>query len=384
MSDSPVTRRVVLCSGLAVLSPRTGPILKGRDQRTGREVWQITSGDSISHSCYFEAQPFTADDRYLVYSSNRSGAYQLYRVELRSGESRQITRCERLSNLSFSMHPDGRHVVYLDGARLCKTDVAGGGTTVILGLEREFAPPRYKAPVRFSAGRTFSPDGRYTAAGCVDGAGAAGLALIDLHKGRVERTITVPNGTGGHMLVCPADPWLVTFVRTPDRQNDMTLPMEERARTMIADFRTGGIRPYLIMPYGWRATHEYWDSKGERFYFHKKHVPNWVPTSICSMKRDGTDWQTHFTSETLRLGHSMISHDGRFIVSDVQKPNDNPLILIDLASGTHKVLCWPDSSVTAGHPRQAHVHPSISRSGKYVAYTSDRTGTPQVYVVPLS
>ncbi len=100
------------------------------------------------------------------------------------------------------------------------------------------------------------------------------------------------------------------------------------------------------------------------------------------MKRDGSDWRTHITSDYM-LGHSMITEDSRYIVSDVQKPKDNPLILVDMRSGAERILCWPDSTVTAGHPKGAHVHPSFSRSGRYIAYTSDRTGTAQVYVVPV-
>jgi oligogalacturonide lyase len=353
------------------------PIRRERDSRTGREVWQVTEGGAISHSCYFEAQPFTRDDRHLVYCSNRGGTYQLYAVELRTGETRQLTRCRRLSNLSFSIDPGGRDVIYLDGSELWKTAVATGAGALIADLAA-LAPQA----ANFSAGRTFSRDGRYTPVGYSMG-GAAVIALLNLETAKIEKTAEVKGGTGGHMLMCPADPHLVTFVRSPDEQNNMELPMERRARTMIADLRTGAVHPFLTMPYGWRATHEYWDSAGERFYFHRKKVPGWVPAGICSMKRDGSDWRTHFTSETLMLGHSMISHDGRFIVSDVQKPDDNPLVFIDLASGRHEILCWPDSSVREGHAKQAHVHPSISRSGRYVAYTSDRTGTAQVYVVPL-
>jgi len=356
-------------------------VLKSRDPRTGREVWQITSGPSDSHSCYFEAQPFTPDDRYLVYASRNSGAWQLHRVDLRSHEHRQLTRCARLSSMSYSMHPDGKHVVYLDGTRLCRTEVSTGAESEYLDLAREFPAPRFQAPVRFHAGRTFSPDGEYTAAGYSDAGGGHGVALVNLRQGKVEKTLATPQGTGGHTLICPADPYLATYARTPDRQNDMTLPMEERPRTMIVNFRTGEIRPYLTMPYGWRATHEYWGPRGDRFYWHKKKAPGWVPASICSMKRDGSDWQTHFTSETLMLGHSMISSDGRGIVSDVQKANDNPLLLIDVAKGSHQVLCWPDSTMKDG--QLGHVHPTFSLSGRYVAYTSDRGGVAQVYVVPL-
>ena len=36
-----------------------------------------------------------------------------------------------------------------------------------------------------------------------------------------------------------------------------------------------------------------------------------------------------------------------------------------------------------GKDLQAHVHPSFSPKGNYICYTSDRTGVPQVYVVPV-
>jgi Tol biopolymer transport system component len=54
---------------------------------------------------------------------------------------------------------------------------------------------------------------------------------------------------------------------------------------------------------------------------------------------------------------------------------------VELASGKHQVLCWPDSSATS--EQIGHVHPSVSRTGKFVAYTSDRTGVAQVYLVPV-
>jgi len=91
----------------------------------------------------------------------------------------------------------------------------------------------------------------------------------------------------------------------------------------------------------------------------------------------------HYESNTIRLGHGVSSYDGRWFVSDSQEPGKNELVLLNLETGKARVLCWPNSSVTAGHDSQAHVHPSFSPKGNYVCYTSDRTGTPQVYVVPI-
>lgn len=369
-----LTRRHLL---LAALAPLPKGIRRFKDERTGREVWQITSDDGFNHACYFESQPFTSDDRYLVYASRRSGAMQLYRADLQTEEHAQITSGKDVQSMSYSIYPDGRTVIFQEFSRLVRAEVATGQVTWALDL----AALRIPGAQRFSAGRTYSTDGRYTA---VSYSGdKSGIALIDLGHGKLHSFIENPTGTGGHLLICPGDPMLVTFVKQPDEQNQMDLPPERRARTMLANFRTGQIRPFLTMPTGFRATHEYWDAQGVRFYFHKKSVPGWVPTSICSVRRNGTGEQTHFTHETLKLGHSMISRDGRFIVSDVQEPNENPLVYIDLRFGTHKILCWPNSTVREGHAQQAHVHPSISASGKFVAYTSNHGGSPQVYVVPL-
>lgn len=370
----PITRRQLM---FAALAPAPKGIRRFTDERTGREVWQITNDDGFNHCAYFEAQPFTHDDQYLVYASRRTGETQLFRADLKTGEHAQITQGKDVRGMSYSIYPDGRTVIYQEGTRLVRSEVTTGQVTWALDM----ASLRIPGARNFSAGRTYSSEGRYTAVAF--SGEREGIALLDLGHGKVHGIIEYSGGTGGHLLICPGDPLLVTFVKQPDEQNQMDLPPERRARTMLANFRTGQIRPFLTMPVGFRATHEYWDAQGVRFYFHKKSVPGWVPASICSVRRNGTGEQTHFTHDTLKLGHSMVSRDGRFIVSDVQEPDNNPLVYIDLRFGTHKILCWPDSSVKAGHARQAHVHPTISHSGKLVAYTSDKGGSPQVYAVPL-
>ena len=39
------------------------------DTVTGREVWQMTSGEPKSVSCYQEVEAFTDDERFVVFSS---------------------------------------------------------------------------------------------------------------------------------------------------------------------------------------------------------------------------------------------------------------------------------------------------------------------------
>jgi hypothetical protein len=189
-------------------------------------------------------------------------------------------------------------------------------------------------------------------------------------------------GKLSHAQICPGDDNLVTFDPLPDTQNDMALPMAERARTWILDIQQGVARPFLVMPYGFRATHEYWDFAGDRLYFHQKSEPGWTPTSIASISRRGDDWQEHFHSTTRKLGHSSIDRASIFIVADVQDSAENELWRIDLRSGVGEVLCWPNTSPLMD--QTVHVHPSISPLGQYVDFTSDCYGSSDLFVLPLA
>jgi Tol biopolymer transport system component len=351
----------------------TSEWIKARDALTGREVWQITSHDSASEACYFEAQAFTADDQYMVFSSKRTGEWQFYRCNLETGALKQLTSVPDLS-LRYTMHPDGKRIFYIDGAALCAIDVYDQSTDTLIdlgesGLERP------------QVANSFSADGRYA---LVNSRSDTGMSIYraDLHSGKMEHVLTW-NGRYSHALINPAYPHLVTFVPYPDTQNDMSLPMEQRARTWITNMETGEVKQFLTCPYGFRATHESWSHDGERFFFYKKSVPGWMPVSIASISKEGDDWQEYYTNDTIRLGHGRASNDGKWFISDGQDPGYNPLILLNLETGEPEFLCWADASIREGHSAHAHVHPSFSSSGKFVTYTSDKTGIPQVYVVPL-
>ncbi len=342
---------------------------KEPDPQTGHEVWQITDHDSASVAVYFERQAFTSDDRFLVFYSYRTGARQLYRADLTTGEIHQLTKLDRIG--TANMHPDGRHCLFQAGVSLLRVDVQTAKIdTVIDGRGLFPSNPWWSA--------SYSSDGSITVVSC-RGQESTKMFHVNISTGKIEPIFTW-QGRYSHPQVCPGDPNLITFVPGPDTQNDMTLPMEQRARTWIVDARTGEARQFLTCPYGFRATHESWSANGERFFFYKKTVPGWLPVTICSINREGDDWKEYYTHETIRLGHGLSSPDGRWFITDGQDHDHNPLTLIELATGKARILCWPNSSI---HRKHAHVHPSFSSSGRFVCYTSDRTGTPQVYVVSI-
>jgi Tol biopolymer transport system component len=363
---------------------------KFRDSRTGRELWQITSAPCKNEAVYFECQGFSAGSRHLLFQSNRSGQTELFRADLESGELCQLTENSGEMEYSLNVHPDGRHFYYTGHDAVWRVDIATGGQERVFANEGRYPGLLWGYPLSFSG------DGRLAAVAVMDrgrmtpipsGIGARDgpdcrLILVDLFTGDHRLVCHWPTGFS-HPMICPGDDNLITFVPNGNLCWNMDLPREERVRMFRVDARTGKVTPCLCPPRFRTLTHESWSPDGERLFFFDKNAGEWTPVTVASMKRDGTDWRAHFTSYEHRLGHGVCSPDGRFFVADVQNKHHSPLFLIDLQSGREEILCWPDASNEGGHAAAAHVHPSFSRDGRFITYTSDRGGHPQVHVLPF-
>jgi hypothetical protein len=207
------------------------------------------------------------------------------------------------------------------------------------------------------------------------------VALGDLAGGAPKEIFrwSGPDPIGGG--IAPPGDRLVLATTAPgrDRQNDPTLPAAQRARTWALDAETGAFGPLLVMPPGFRATHDYWGPDG-RYYFHKKTVRTWTPTWVASQDIRGGDYREHFRSDDRKLGHSCVSPDLRWLVSDVQEPGRNELYRVDLKTGASEILCWPNSSVS-GPNQLGHVHPIFTTAPDLLAYQSDATGKCNLYLM---
>jgi Tol biopolymer transport system component len=375
-TDHLVMDRVVINGQLQSRDQKEPQWIRTISPETGREVWQITSGGYPSVACYFEGQAFSGDERYVVYSSMRTGKWMLHRTDLETGMEEPLTFAERdIQGDEYTVMPDGKRVCYIDGWVLYATHVESAEEEVLFDYTGKL-PDR----PRFSG--SFTSDGRYTLV-WVNNDTLKAIYRTDLETGEVLEVMRRREGKLSHPLINPRDPMVITYVPGPDTQNDMTLPMEQRARTWKVDLRAGTDRQFLTVPYGFRATHESWTWDGTRFTFFRKTRPGWSPVAVCSIDKEGKDFRVHYQSDTIRLGHGTSSRDGRWFISDSQEPGTNELVLVDLSSGRGEVLCYPNSSVEGDNEAFAHVHPSFSPKGNYVCFTSDRTGTPQVYVVPV-
>jgi hypothetical protein len=361
------------------------------DDRTGCEIWKMTSWDDCHClASYMYLQSFSADEKYVVFTSNRSGQYEIYRLEMESGDTVQLTDHTADDSLCFfgmaqNFHPNGRELFYDDGRSLWAVEIAS-----LKRREVTRRPPQWRPD---GNSPQFSPDGRQVYFSFRDAEERIGFAAVDAAGGTPQDFYRWPEFghsdsevLATHLQIAPTATPTLTFAPWPDYQND---PNETRARRVRAWKLTIGsshAEPFLVMPPGFRATHEHWgvSADGEpRLFFHQKTVPGWTPASLVSVSLDGDNFQQHYISDR-KLGHSCLRPDGNILVSDVQDPRGNELIAVDISNGLEKVLCWPDSSVRSDPMQTGHVHPSFSPSGGKLLYTSDKSGHAAVFILTLN
>ena len=361
------------------------------DERTGREVWQVTDGDFECVAPYMEKPAWTPDERFLFFMCNRDGTWQPYRLHLATGEAQQLCRARNAMYRSLVYEPN-RDEVYVEDAG---TFVAVQPESLESRVAVDYGAYFGRAGGHKGNAATLSGDGTLAAFSWRNEEGRPTLLIARTDGSNAFRRVRVgdPRIAPGHLQFNPTDNDLLSCCNDVDRQND---PNEEpflRAREYRMDLRTGEVRPLVLMPPGRRATHCVWGASGERMYAHRKHVPDWVPTALVSVDKEGGDLRVYFETSEHRLGHSQPSPDERWIVTDSQDPDENILMLVSTERDEQHLLCWPNTSINSGRPDKRrpelpphtdrHTHPGFSPTGRYVHYTSDVSGRSQVYVVPV-
>lgn len=373
-------QRPVVAGGRAESAPDC-PRTAFEDPHTGRTVWRVAAWPGQRClATYMYHQAMACNDRYLCFASDRTGTFESYRLELATGRVVRLTSRrfpsvdDPFHDVATTVHPNDRELLYRDGTRLMAVDVERGTTRLFTTARNGWRT--------ISLG-SLACGGERVACSFTDGEGRVGIAVAEA-GGALKPVYRAPEGARvSHVLCVPGEGGrIVSFNPLPDAQEDSARPDAERARTCCLDTQTGRTWPLLVMPLGQRATHEYWarDADGQvRLFYHRKTVPTWTPAAVESIDVSGGDRRVDYESAERPLGHSCLSPDGRTIVSDVQEQGRNELIRIDVSTGQGEVLCWPNASNAGGN--MTHVHPSFSRSGRHLVYTSDAGGTNAVYVL---
>jgi hypothetical protein len=344
-----------------------------RDSATGALIHQVTSHPSVNHLSYFLQSTFTPDSRRLIFTSYRTGSAQMFAAGFPDGEIRQLTDGAPIHAYSPTLSPDGETVYFARGGGIWRLDMKTLAESPIVEFEGA------------QLGEcTLGDGGRWLTAAIKQG------DLQGLVAGRTDGThwrIIRFTRTVIHPQFHPLDPEWIEFAADP-------APRMYRVR------RDGmGVECLYENGFSEWVTHEtFLGSTGDLVFVH------W-PKRLYRM-----DWTTRAITPVtdFSVWHISPNRAGTHVLCDTNHP-DQGIFEIDVAAGKRASICmagasnggsqwskptpadWKtDSKSTLSWlevpldsiygPQWTHPHPCYSPDERHVTFTSDRTGTAQVYV----
>lgn len=347
-----------------------------RDRATGVPIHQMTRHPSINHLSHCLQDSFTPDGRGLIFTSHRSGGPQLFEANFPGGLIRQLTDGAPVQPFSPVMDPEGELIYFVRGGSVWSIDRSNLEERCIASFgQAQLGECSLAGEWITASARQGSQPGLVV--GRIDGTGWDFIPF--------SRTVI-------HPQFHPLEPDWIEFGADPP-------PRMHRVR------RDG---------WGLACLHR---NDPDEFVVHEAFLGDtgdlvfvvW-PGALRRM-----DWTTQEmrTIAEFNAWHVRPNRDGTLVVCDTNHP-DEGLFLVDAETGVRRQVCLSESSNqgsrwkqsqgpptgdpeaagvspaafeqvadTVCGPEWTHPHPCFSCDERYVAFTSDRTGHPEVYVGEL-
>jgi len=348
------------------------------DEQTGIVIRQVTAAPAIHHHPFYYLPSYDDAMMRLIFVSQRTGRPEVF-AEIRS--SRQLVQLtERADLYDWSVHPshDGRYVYFAaqSGAWRIDAETLKEEELVSFRDVSDFEEDVGSASVGTTS---LSLDDRWWAVPLRIGQ-MSRFVIIDTRSGRYE--VILERDNIGHPEFHPNDSTLLRYAASyTDR---MWVINRDGSGNRMVYRRDAQSKEWIV--------HETW-RPGTRELV----ATRWPHGMI------GVDIDTGSVRTVCRFNawHASINRQGTLMCADTTFP-DIGLQIFDPRPGLGeaKTLCLSKSSNIGAHwntdhcpyddgptkvyaPQHTHPHPSFSPDGRYVVFTSDRTGYAQVYEAEL-
>ena len=320
----------------------------------------------------------------LLVSSDRNNRTNLFGVDLASGAIEQLTDLDpvppprELQFLTACLNPARDEVYFWHDLKLVALDLQTRRTRTLCELE-----PKWCISMT-----SCSSDGGFVYFACWEDQSAN--FRTDINRGYIgfEETwaahplswiVRVAVDTAAFQVVHEDKNWIGHVNTSPTLPNLLTFCHEgpwDKAdhRIWALDAQTGFAWKVRPTTGGEVVGHEYWYQDGVHIGYHGNIAGQ---PMLGRIRYDNAD--AHECLFPAYTGH-IFSHDAELIVGD-----GGGVIRLWRREGDRytnpRVLCEHGSAMRI---QQTHPHPRISPDGKYVVFSSDRTGYGNVYSAPLA
>jgi oligogalacturonide lyase len=282
---------------------------------------------------------------FLVCASDVSGRFEAYRIDLRSGQQKQLTDAAGLDPHSVRLLADERSIVYLDGSSLIAANLSSLKVREI-----------YKTAEGFGRGVGVSEDGLYTA--LIERNG-------DHHK---LRLVSMAKGTAETLAECEEE--IATPIPRPKRASVLYRRGEglwlanydgkQNYRLRLAE---GGLGPALWSPEGRSILYLSYPEDPHKLHALREFVPDSKEDSAVAN-----------TSQFVGLGRNVDA--SVFVGASGSKASPYVLLLVR-AVKRELTLC----EHRASDPLM--VAPVFAPNSQHVYFGSDRHGKPAIYSIAV-
>ncbi len=348
------TRRSVLCgfAGMTLPAPaQNRAILPSEsvryiDPATESSVVRLTSPDYSSSLPPYSSDAAGRSGAGLIYSADRIGTWQVYRMDLKTGQSQQLTEAVALDASTVCQLFDERSICYFDGPSLRQTFLSTLRT-------REL----YRVPEGWSHGRGL----------CISGDGVH-ATFVEANE-RLWRLRIVALAKGDAATATEAPEFIGDAIPRPRRAGILYRRGEDALWLVNYDGRDnrclktaeGALGPADWSPDGRSVLYLRFPREAEKLNEIREHVPD-----------SNSDQLISTTSQFVSFSHNSDAS----VFAGASSSKAAPYILI-LLRVTHRelALCEHRSS------DPSTVGPLFSADSQKVYFQSDRHGKPAIYTI---
>jgi oligogalacturonide lyase len=316
------------------------------DPDTELDVYRLTDPSYSSKLPDSYNRIISRNSASLIFSCDRAGAPDAYRMDLKTGATRRLTQCQDLDGGSLNLTPDNRSICYFAGRTLCLTSLSNL-------KEREI----YTVPDGWerTRGMTVSTNGAGVYFAEHRGAGSR-LRMAAFTHGSVRTVIEVP-----FSISAPIERPLRGQILYRDPGNGLWLTDLDGRHNRRLKLAAGGLGPANWAPGG--RTILYLNFPEDRHQLNA--IREYTPDS-------DTDKLVAPTSQYVDFG---FNRDTSVFVG-ASRNAGSPVILIMLRITRRELtLCEHKAS----HPET--VEPMFAPDAQRIYFQSDRDGKPALYAL---